>query len=112
VVHEPPVATVITPERLTVFPSHIVWPLPASAVGAGVMVRANEALTALQFPFPVVVRVKVAAPLEISLEPGVYVVLRLFASAKLPSPEVLQVPPVAFVTEPESVVLALLAHLV
>src|SRR5690606_40777989 len=90
--------------------AHTSTSLPASAVGAGVKVKATESVVATQPPLPVLVRKSHREPLAISEALGVYTAPRLFAlGEKVPAPP-LHVPPVAPVTVPASWMAALLAQ--
>src|SRR5690606_25757519 len=83
--------------------------LPALAVGAGVKFMVISSETSLQSLFPVVVKVKVTDSLAISVAVGVYVVVKLFALAKVPFPPD-HVPPSAIVTTPAKETTALFAQ--
>ena len=65
--HIPPVAPITDPLSVTegLF-AQDVWSTPAFTVGAAVIVIVITSLTELQFPFPVVVSVKVTVPAVIS----------------------------------------------
>jgi hypothetical protein len=77
------------------------------------MVISFEFDTAIQLPFPVVVRLMVNTPPARSAVLGRYVAVRADAEGvKVPVPEELHVPPLAMVTEPLSATAALLAHTV
>ena len=67
----PPDAIVTEPFKVTnaLFPQ-TVWSAPAFTVGAGVMVIVILSVTALQFPLPVVVNVRVTVPAAISAAVG------------------------------------------
>ena len=70
--HTAPVATVKLPLReATALLAQSVWPGPALAVGAGVMVKVTWPATGLQVPLPVEVSVSVTVPAVRSAALGV-----------------------------------------
>src|SRR3972149_1318009 len=88
-----------------------VWSVPALTYIPGLIVTIIASLTAVHNPLPVVVRVKVTLPAAVSASLGEYVAPRFVeAGAKEPDPDVVQFPPVATVTEPDSVTFGAFAH--
>ena len=111
--HAAPVAMVNDPPSVTsALLAHTVWSVPAFTVGAGVNVINIWSLTALHVPLPVVVRVSVTEPFDISDADGVYTAVSvvLFGENDPAPPD--HAPPDAIVIFPASVVAVLFAHFV
>ncbi len=106
--HEPPVAIVTEPLSCAdALFAHFTWSAPAFAVGEGLKKMVTVLETGLQLPLPVLVSVSVTEPLEISPAVAVYEAVSevLFGTKDPPPP--LQIPPVAIVTEPLRLAVAL-----
>ena len=73
---------------------------PASGFGKGLNNISVETVTALQVPFPVLVRATVTIPAVLSFASPKYCVDRLVSSLNIPVPIELQVAPDALVTVP------------
>ena len=110
--HWAPWETVLLPFRFTTaLFEHKVWSILALTVGAPVKVKVTTSLTALQFPFPVVVIVNVVLPDNNSAGVGLYVGLSAFTLGEyVPFP--LQITPVAKVFEPDKFTCALFSQTV
>ena len=77
---------------VTVPPLQFIVPADTLSVSNGEMVMMTELAASVHGPAgSSVVNVSVTVPFALSFAPGVYVVVKLFALAKLPSPELLQV---------------------
>jgi len=86
------------------------WSIPASAVGASIIVINTLSIIAVQSPFPVLVKVRVTFPAVISAAEGVYIAFRSVLEELYEPEPPLQIPPVAFVTVPAKFTFGLLAH--
>src|SRR5690606_9174939 len=109
--HTAPVATVTLPlsATLALF-TQTLASAPALAVGAGVKANVMLSDTAMQLLLPVVVRVRINEPLEISVEVGVYVAFILPALGLKVPLRPLHTAPVATVKLPARVAVALFAQ--
>ncbi len=74
------------------------------------MVNIIVSTAATQGPLPVVVKIKAIEPVIISAPLGTYIVVKELALLNIPDPLVVQRPPVATVTDPDTVAAELFAQ--